>query len=76
MIALAANEAVENWNWQNKVRDGEARLREDVERVFINAAELYVTAPCVESQPSDLTDNLMKSGDSLTPMPIYSEKII
>ena len=76
MIALAANEAVENWNWHNKVRDGEQRLRDDVHRVFINAAELYVTAPCVESQLSDLTDNLMKSGDSLTPMPIYSEKII
>ena len=76
MIALAANEAVENWNWQIKVRDGEVRLRDDVERVFINAAELYVTAPCVDSQLSDLTDNLMKSGDSLRPMPTYSEKIV
>lgn len=76
LIALAANEAVQSWNWQNKVRDGEVRLRGDVEKVFINAAELYVTAPCVDSQLSDLTDKLMKSGDILTPMPTYSEKIV
>ena len=34
LIALAANEAVQNWNWQNKVHDGENRLRFDVDRSF------------------------------------------
>jgi len=74
LIALAANEAVQNWNWRNKVQDGENRLRVDVERAFINAAELYVTAPCLDSQLSKLTDNLLISGDKLTPMPVFNEK--
>lgn len=73
LIALAANEAVQNWNWRNKVQDGENRLRVDVERAFVNAAELYVTAPCVESQLAALSDNLLNSGDKLTPLPNYKE---
>ena len=76
LIALAANETVQNWNWRNKVQDGENRLRVDVERAFINAAELYVTVPCVDSQLSNLTNNLLKSGEKLTQMPIYKENIV
>ena len=39
LIALAANEAVQNWNWQNKVREGETRLKMDAEEVFHILAE-------------------------------------
>ena len=35
--------------------------------------ELYVTAPCVNSQLSMLTDNLLKSGDKISPMPVFNE---
>lgn len=30
VIALAANEAVQEWNWRNKVEDAEARLQGDI----------------------------------------------
>lgn len=49
MIALAANEVVENWNWQNKVREGELRLRGDMDANFFYAAEINATLPCVNA---------------------------
>jgi hypothetical protein len=50
VIALAANESVQNWSWQNKVRDGEVRLQSDMSYLFTVAAEQYVIAPCAEAQ--------------------------
>ena len=29
-IALAANEAVQDWTWRSKVQDAEVRLRDDI----------------------------------------------
>ena len=73
MIALAANEAVQNWNWNNKVQDGEIRLREDMDYVLSLAAEQVVTAPCVDAQLSALSQNLMQSEKVLNPATIHTE---
>lgn len=72
-IALAAGEAVEDWSWKAKVRDGEARVRGDTERVFVWGAETYATQPCVEAQLDRLAQRVMESGTTLTPAPVYSE---
>jgi hypothetical protein len=72
VIALAANEAVEQWNWRNKVADGEARLREDTANVFEWSAERYATGPCIDAQLAALISRVMDSGERLDPAPIHT----
>ena len=72
VIALAANEAVEKWNWRNKVADGEARLREDTANVFEWSAERYATGPCIDAQLAALITRVMDSGERLDPAPIHT----
>lgn len=72
VIALAANEAVEKWNWRNKVADGEARLREDTANVFEWSAERYATGPCIDAQLAALIARVMDSGERLDPAPIHT----
>ena len=43
VIALAANEAVQDWAWRNKVKDAEVRLRYDITWAFLWEAEKYVS---------------------------------
>lgn len=70
VIALAANEAVEDWNWRNKVKDAEARLQGDIAWVFLWSAEKSVTQPCVDAQLSAMSRNVLDSGDTLQPLPV------
>ena len=72
VIALAANEAVSDWNWRNKVRDGEARLQDDAAMVFAWSAERYATGPCVDAQLAALISMVMGSGERLDPVPIHA----
>ena len=73
LIALAANEAVQNWSWQNKVRDGEARLKVNIEAAFLNSTETVAVAPCVDAQLQAMAENLLKEGGVLQPLPRFSE---
>ena len=45
-IALAASEAVEAWNWRNKVRDAEVRIKDDIAWAFLWSAEKSIGQPC------------------------------
>ena len=72
VIALAANEAVQDWSWRNKVEDAEARLRDDVAWTFLWAAEKYVSRPCVDAQLDALARNVLESGQRLKPAPVGS----
>jgi hypothetical protein len=49
-IAIAASEAVEDWNWRNKVRDAELRLHSDTDLIFLWSAEQFSAQPCVIAQ--------------------------
>ncbi len=69
-IALAANEAVQDWTWNNKVRDAEARLQGDLAWAFVWAAEKYVSQPCVDAQLAALSRTVLESGDTLEPAPV------
>lgn len=75
-IALAANEAVENRSWQNKVADGQLRLQDDTERIFVRSAEHYATLPCVGAQLDRLARNVMDSGSTLKPAAMHSDPAI
>ena len=76
VIALAANEAVQNWSWQNKVRDGEVRLQPDISYLFNVAAEQYVIAPCAEAQLLALSQKLVNSGSAWDPVKVHVDDSI
>jgi hypothetical protein len=71
-IALAANEAVQEWSWRKKVEDAEVRLQGDVTLTFLWAAEKYATGPCVDAQLERLERNVLESGPTLEPVPVRS----
>lgn len=71
-IALAANEAVQDWTWRSKVQDAEVRLRDDIAWAFLWGAEVYVSQPCIDAQLAALSRNVLDSGDTLTPQPVYT----
>jgi hypothetical protein len=71
-IALAANEAVNAWNWRNKVKDAEARLQVDITWVFLWSAEKTVTQPCVDAQLAAMSRRVLESGEMLSPMPVFT----
>lgn len=70
VIALAANEAVQDWNWRNKVKDAEARLQGDIAWAFLWAAEKSASQPCMDAQLTAMARNVLESGDTLQPMPV------
>ncbi len=71
-IALAASEAVEDWNWRNKVKDAEARLQGDIAWAFLWAAEKSASQPCIDAQLAAMARNVIESGDALKPMPVVT----
>jgi hypothetical protein len=70
VIALAANEAAEEWSWRSKVQDAETRLRGDIAWTFLWAAEKYATRPCVDAQLAALSRRVLTSGAYLDPAPV------
>ena len=70
VIALAANEAVQDWNWRNKVKDAEVRLQGDIAWAFLWAAEKSASQPCVDAQLAAAARNVLESGETLEPMPV------
>ena len=69
-IALAANEAVADWSWRNKVADAETRLQGDIAWAFLWSAEKAVSQPCIDAQLAALSRNVLTSGDTLKPEPV------
>lgn len=69
VIALAANEAVQEWNWRNKVNEAEGRLKPDLDALLKWYAEAVAAQPCVEAQLDELRRRVLQSGDVLQPAP-------
>ena len=69
-IALAANEAVDEWNWHNKVADAETRLQGDIAWAFVWSAEKAASQPCIDAQLAAMGRNVLTSGDTLKPEPV------
>lgn len=72
-IALGASEAVQEWNWRNKVADAEVRLAQDAALLYGWSAEQYVVKPCVDAQLDRLARNLMDSEATLSPVPMHED---
>jgi hypothetical protein len=71
-IALAANQAAEDWTWRNKVEDSETRLQGDVTWAFLWAAEKYVSRPCVDAQLAALGRDVLESASTLKPVTVLT----
>lgn len=72
VLALAANEAVQDWNWRHKVEDAETRLTDDLALVYLWDAENRATQPCVDAQLAALAERVMRSGDTLEPAAVHT----
>lgn len=72
-IALAAGEAVEDWNWRQRVKDAESRLQADLDFASFWLNEASVTQPCIDAQLEALTRRLTDSEDVLDPAPVVME---
>lgn len=72
VIALAANEGVEQWTWRNKVAEAETRLQGDITWAFLWSAEKSVGQPCVDAQLAALSRTVLESGDTLAPVPVIT----
>ena len=76
LIALAANEAVEDWNWQRKVAVAETKLQQEAESNFTFAAEQVSAAPCIIAQINALQQRLLSSGNVLDPAPAFTDDFV
>lgn len=72
VIALAANEAVESWNWRNRVADAEVRLQGDIDWAFVWSAERAMSVSCVDAQLAALSRKVLESGSTLDPQPVFA----
>ena len=72
VIALAANEAVESWNWRNRVADAEVRLQGDIDWAFVWSAEKAMSASCVDAQLAALSRKVLEGGNTLEPQPVFA----
>lgn len=70
VIALAANEAVSEWNWQNKVKEARTRLQGDITWSFLWSAERFATYPCVDAQLAALSEDVLQSPETMKPFPV------
>jgi len=73
LIALAAGNLAEDWNWKRKVSVGEERLLDEGSGNVRYAAEQVAVGPCVDAQLVQLRTRVLRSGDTLDPAPLHSD---
>jgi hypothetical protein len=61
LIALSAQQMVENWNWRGEVRDADRRMREEMSYDLANAYERLAIDPCLRPRLGELRDELLKN---------------
>ena len=62
LIALGAQELVDDWTWQRKADAGEDMLRQEAADGSLYLVEQVVTVPCVIAQIDRLSDKLKTGG--------------
>jgi len=73
LIALGAEQLVEEWRWQERVQTSLDSLSEQMQFDYFNAAEIVVTQPCVDAQLEQIERALSQPAASWRPLPAYSE---
>ncbi|MCY7271290.1 MAG: hypothetical protein LH485_04450 [Sphingomonas bacterium] len=76
LIALAAQQWVEERSWRAKVSQSKAAIREELAKHYSWSVEWRVVAPCILTQIDGLQQRIERSGDRLDPAPSYSDEVI
>lgn len=61
LIALGAEQLVEDWHWRGEVREADRRMRQDMSADLINAYERFMIDPCLRPRLGELRDELLKN---------------
>ena len=72
LIALAAEQLVEQWSWRERTRSAIDALKTESGINFRYAAEQVAVEPCVQLQLNGLHDRLIGKGATL-PAPVYAD---
>src|SRR5438045_5510555 len=61
LIALSAQQLVENWQWRGEVREADRRMRQELSYDLANAYERIAIDRCLRPRLGELRDELLKS---------------
>lgn len=75
LIALSFEQVADSWSWKKRAHNGVEALRGELATNYNFAAEIALTAPCIDRQLATLEDRVASSGPVLAPSPNYSEAI-
>jgi len=64
LIALSAEQLLENWHWRGEVREADRRMREDIGYDLAVAYERFAIDPCLRPRLGELRDELLKTGSN------------
>jgi hypothetical protein len=62
LIALGAEQLVQEWHWRGEVREADRRLVQEMSFDLANAYERFAIDPCLLQQLIELRDQLVKGG--------------
>jgi hypothetical protein len=60
LIALGAEQLLQNWHWRGEVREADSRMRQDVGGDLVYAYERFAIDPCLRSRLGELRDELLR----------------
>jgi hypothetical protein len=63
LIALGAQQLVENWQWRSEVRETDQRLVREIQVDLADAYERFAIDPCLRPRLGELRDQLMTRGE-------------
>lgn len=73
LIALGAEQLVEEWRWQERVSASLETLDAQMEDNYVMAAEIVVTRLCVDAQLDQIERTLSQPTGSWRPLPVFSD---
>jgi len=76
LIALAAQQWIEERSWGSKVTLAEAAIRDELAKHYSWSVEWRVVEPCILAQIDVLQKRIDRSGSQLEPAPLYSDQAI
>ena len=62
LIALGAEQVVQNWHWRGEVREADQRMRDDLGYDLAIAYERFAIDPCLRPRLGELRDELLNDG--------------
>jgi len=73
LIALSAEQMVEQWRWHERADEARDRLRAEVGHEFLLTEERKAVYQCIDEQLSKIEDAVLAAGTTLKPLPVYED---